>query len=328
MAAMMGSRSNALGIYTAVALLAGCGGSQLEPAQVQSNAPQTATSLGRVAPASGARTVLGWSWIAPEAKQSDLAYVSGGYHAGILAFTYPRGKYVGSIATGADAQGLCAAKNGNWWVVAADADEVLEYAHGGTMPLKTLNVSAGEPAGCAVDPTTGNLAVTILGTGSVVVFTRGSGSGTTTSDGLASTYFDGYDDKGNLFADGLSGDSSPGLVELPKGGSTFVPIKLSRALLFPGGVQWHERYLAVGDQEASAIYHFAIHGGNAKEIGVTRLGGGSDIIAFWIQKRDVVAADAGNETAAIWKYPSGGAPIRFLSGPYGLSAGITVSVAK
>ncbi|HEY2554080.1 MAG TPA: hypothetical protein VGI15_02425, partial [Candidatus Cybelea sp.] len=213
------------------------------------------------------------------------------------------------------------------WVVAAAADEVLEYAHGGTTPLQTLSVSAGEPAGCAVDPTTGNLAVTILGTSDVVIFLGGSGSGKTISGSLSDTYFDGYDDKGDLFVDGFEG-SSPALAELPKGGSTFVPIALSHGLLFPGAVQWHGRYLAVGDQSAHAIYHFAIRGGNAKEIGVTQLGGSSDIVEFWIQKPDVVGADAGNETAAIWKYPSGGAPIRFLSGPFGLPGGVTVSVAK
>ena len=44
-------------------------------------------------------------------------------------------------------QGLCAAKNGDWWVVESGADEVLEYAHGGTTPLKTLSVTVGEVRG-------------------------------------------------------------------------------------------------------------------------------------------------------------------------------------
>lgn len=321
-------RSRRLAIYTAVALLAGCGGgSQLGPNQRQPNAAQTTMSLAHRVRAPEARPSPGRSWIAPDAKKSDLVYVSNFYSSSILVFTYPGGKYVGLISGGfADPQGLCAAKSGNWWVVASGSDEVLEFAHGGTTPLKTLNVSGGEPAGCAVDSTSGNLAVTILGGSGVVVFIGGSGSGTTTSDGLTETYFTAYDDKGDLFADGFAG-STPSLVELRKGRSKFVSITLSPSIGFPGPLQWYANYLALGDQETSGIDHFAIHGRKAKEIGVTQLSGG-DIDAFWIQKPDVAAADAGNDNAAIWKYPSGGSPIKVLKGPFDLPIGITVSVTK
>jgi hypothetical protein len=319
------SRSQVLGMSAVVTLLTGCGGgSQLGSNQIQPNAHPM--NLARVDRASGTRPAPGRSWMAPEAKKTDLAYILNFYSSEIFVFTYPRGKYVGSILGATDPQGLCAAKTGNWWAVSSGSDQVLEYAHGGTTPLKTLNVTAGEPAGCSVDPTTGNLAVTILGTGDVVVFTQGSGSGTTISDGLTNTYFDGYDNKGDLFVDGFQG-STPGLAELPKGSGPPVPITLSQPLGFPGGVQWHAKYLAVGDQENPAIYHFAIRGRNAKKIGVTQLTG-SDIVGFWIQKPDVVAADAGNGTAAIWKYPSGGSPIKMLQGPGDLPIGATVSVAK
>ena len=76
--------------------------------------------------------------MAPEAKKSDLTYISNFYSSDILAFTYPGGKYVGTISGVTDAQGECTSKtsDGNWWVVASGADEVLEYAHGGTTPLK------------------------------------------------------------------------------------------------------------------------------------------------------------------------------------------------
>ncbi|MFY9738929.1 MAG: hypothetical protein WAK11_07720 [Candidatus Cybelea sp.] len=291
------------------ALLAGCGsGSQLEWSPMQPNAfPVRA------------------SWMAPEAKRGDLAYVGGFY--GISAFTYPGFKYVYSIAS-ADVQGLCAAKTGNWWAVASGADEVLEYAHGGTTPLKTLSITGGEAAGCAVDPTTGSLAVTILGSGAVVVFTGGSGTGTTIADDLDSSYFDGYDDKGDLFVDGITSSDTYGVVELPKGGSTFESIALSRSLEFPGGIQWYHKYLAVGDQEAHVIYHFAVHGANAKEIGATDLRGSSDVVQFYIQRPYVVGADAGNEDVALWDYPGGGSPVKVITGEFDLPTGVIVSVGK
>ncbi len=226
-----------------------------------------------------------------------------------------------------DAQGLCAAKTGNWWAVASGADEVLEYAHGGTTPLKTLSIG-GEPAGCAVDPATGDLAVTILGTSDVVLFTRGSGSGSTITDDLSSSYFDGYDNKGDLFVNGITSSDSYGVVELPKGSSTFESITLSRSLEFPGGIQWYDKYLAVGDQEAHVIYHFAIHGTNAKEIGATDQGGSSDVVQFYIQRPYVVGADAANSDVALWKYPAGGSPKKLINGQSDLPIGVVVSAGK
>src|SRR5580658_10801865 len=104
-------RVQGLGIYAAVALLAGCsGGSQLGANPIQQNLTSPVAQVGR-------------SWMAPEAKKSDLAYISNFYNSTILVFTYPRGKYVGSLSSD-DPQGLCAAKTGNWWVVASGSAEV------------------------------------------------------------------------------------------------------------------------------------------------------------------------------------------------------------
>lgn len=309
----LGRSPFALRVWVAAALLAGCaGGSQLGLSPIQQTAPPP--------------LALGRSWMATEAKNADLVYVGGYYGSpAVSAFTYPGLKYVYSISgvTGA----LCAAKAGNWWVVASGADKVLEYAHGGTTPLKTLSI-AGEPAGCAVDPTTGDLAVTLLGTGDVVVFTGGSGFGSTIADDLSSSYFDGYDNQGDLFVDGITPSDTYGVVELPKGSSTFESIKLSHTLEFPGGIQWYDRYLAVGDQEAGVIYHFAIHGTNAKEIGTTELGGSSDVVQFDIQKPYVIGADAGNADVALWKYPAGGSPEKVINGQSDLPIGVVVSVGK
>jgi hypothetical protein len=86
------------------------------------------------------------------------------------------------------------------------------------------------------------------------------------------------------------------LIELPKGGSTCETITLSQSVEYPGGIQWYGKYLAVGDQEAHVIYHFAIHGTSAKEI---TTGGSSDVVEFYIQKPYVVGADAGNNDVGL-----------------------------
>jgi hypothetical protein len=282
-------------------------------------------SLALIDRGAGAHAAPGRSWIAPEAKKSDLVYISNFYNSTVLVSTYSGGKYVGSISSD-DPQGECTSKtsNGNWWVVASGADEVMEYAHGGTSPISTLSENVGEPAGCAIDPTTGNLAVSILGMGDLVIFADAKGSGTTLPDGLRWTDFPCYDNHGDLFVTGLTTASNSALVELPKGGSSFETITLHPNE--QGDMQWHGNYLAV--RGSGGIYHFAIHGTKGKEIGFTPLDGSSDIVQLWIQGRYVVGADAGNENAEMWKYPAGGPVFRYLHGSFDLPIGATVSVAK
>jgi hypothetical protein len=307
------SQSQGLGIYAAVALLAGCGGgSQLGANPVQQNLTLPVAHLGR-------------SWMAPEAKKHDLLYISNFYNSAILVFTYPGGKNVGSISSD-EPQGECTSKtsNGNWWVVASGGDEILEYAHGGTSPIATLSENVGEPAACAIDPTTGNLAVSILGAGDVVIFAGAKGSGTTVPDGLSSTYALAFDNHGDLFVAGITTAESYAFVELPKGGSSFESITLHPNIQ-SGDFQWHDDYLAVGS--TSGIYHFAIHGTKGHEIGFTPIDG-FDVVQFWIQGGYVVGTDAGNENAEMWKYPAGGPIFKTLSGSFDLPIGVTVSLAK
>jgi len=307
------SRSQALGISAAVALLAACGGgSQLGSNPIQSNAPQTRTNLALIGRAAGTRPAPGRSWMAPNAKTKDLLYVSDFDNSDVLVFTYPGGKPVGTLTGITDAQGECTSgtSEGSWWVVASGANEILDYAHGGTSPISTLSETAGEPAGCAVDPTTGNLAATILSNGDVVIFPGAKGPGTVIATPLLEAFYDGYDDKGNLFVDGLNGSNAFALVELPKGSSSFETITLNQSIEFPGSIQWHGKYLAVGDEETSNIYQFAISGTNGTLEGTTHLeDGGSG--AFYILKRNVTAV--GNNGVGIWKYPAGGMPIKSIT---------------
>ena len=96
--------------------------------------------------------------------------------------------------------------------------------------------------------TSGDLAVGILrsaGGGEVVIFKNASGSGHAYATPLDEEFFDGYDNQGNLFADGFTGDRSGfALVELPKGSTKFVTIKTSNTVAVPwlGAVGRHVPY--------------------------------------------------------------------------------------
>jgi hypothetical protein len=315
-----------LGVCTAAAMLSGCGALPFDSAQGKLAPGDASFVVPGAMPQSqtiAAQSPHTRSWVLPDAKKSELLYVSNFYGNDVLVYSYPAGQPVGMVAGITEAQGECTSRksNGNWWVVATGANEVLEYAHGGTTPISTLSVTAGQPAACAVDPKTGDLAVTIISGDEVVVYRHGSGAGTTYMAPI-SPFFCSYDDKGNLFVDG-SGEVP--LAELPKGGSAFESIALNQAIEFAGGVQWHDNLLAIGDQETSNIYQFIISGSSGMREGTTSLAGG-DAAGFWIQKHDVLAPASGD--VGIWQYPAGGSPIKTIdSNLYG-PIDVVVSVAK
>ena len=119
-------------ISIAAAMLAGCGGSQ----------PLTgalgAMPQGRVIETRAGRS---GSWMLPEAKSSDLLYVSGWCcysHDDIYVFSYPDGQLVGMLGNLDVPTGLCTDKLGDIYVAEQTPKLILEYAHGGIKPIKTL----------------------------------------------------------------------------------------------------------------------------------------------------------------------------------------------
>ncbi len=262
----------------------------------------------------------GGSWMLRDAKRRDLLYVSEFYDDEVLVYSYPRGGLVGTITGVSEPQGMCGApKSGTWWVVATGSSQVFEYEHGGSSPIATIDITEGTPASCAVDPKTGNLAVTIITNDDVVVFPKGSGSGTTYIAPFQ-PFFSTYDDRSDLFVDG-SGTTN--VAELPKGSGTFEPIALDQTIIFQGGLQWSRGLLAVGDQDAAAVYRFSIGASTGTLQGTTALQNG-DPTGFWIEGGKLIGPASGDE--GIWKYPAGGAARRTVgSGFYGPTADLVSS---
>jgi hypothetical protein len=254
----------------------------------------------------------------------------------ILEYDYPKSdKSIGQIPLGT-AAGECAdilygAARRHFWVTLPVAGEYEEFALGGTKPIKTLTETAGESSGnCAMDPTTGTLAVPIFSNGStstVEIFAHASGPGTVITTPLFESYFDGYDNKGNLFVDGRTFSLGFGLIELPKGSSTFKNISVSNTVSFPGAVQWDGKYLTVGDQESHAIYRYEVSGTTATLKGTVTLTGASDCGQTWIGSRGkVFCPDSGNSQGEVYKYPAGGSPIAILTtNDYGPGGVVEVS---
>ncbi|HEV3194808.1 MAG TPA: hypothetical protein VGZ06_01620 [Candidatus Cybelea sp.] len=326
------------GVCAAAVALAGCGGnvaqSRLEPTALQREAGVNAF-IGKGASPMVPRRDSGPSQMAPNARSNDLLYVSDAESNDVTVYAYPKGTLVGTLRGFSEPQGECSDKHGNVWIVNTETGNLIEYAHGGTTPIAIVSDTGYDPAGCAIDPTTGNLAVANIASttqgnqGNVAIFAVGQGSPIYyTPANIARDYFCGYDANGNLYVDGQSGPNSGfGFAELRHGSAVFTSITLDRNIAFPGAVQWDGRHVAIGDQSTSVIYEVKVSGSNGKVVQTTTLGDASDVIQFWKQGLRVVAADSGLAFVGFWKYPAGGSPTKKITDEVFKPVGATVSLA-
>jgi len=253
-----------------------------------------------------------------------------GTYAGI--FKYPHGdKEIGKIYN-VGGQGCTNVLYGygkkTFWIVAGQT-QITEYKIL-KAPIKTLSVAFSFPSSCAMD-SNGDLAVGILyasgaGGGDVVIFKNASGAGTVYTTPLDEEFFDGYDNNGNLFADGFTGNRSGfALVELPKGSANFETITTSNTVNFPGSVQWDGTYLTVLDQTADAIYQYTVSGTKATLKGTVHLTGAGDCAQTWIVQGIVYCGDAGNGDGEVFKYPAGGSAIAVFTGSFDFPLGVVAA---
>ena len=251
-----------------------------------------------------------------------------------LAARPPQLKLVGFLNAALYPAGECVDKAQNIYITDANGPvsglhEIFEYAHGGTTPIAALRDPAGEPNSCAVDPNTGNLALTTSQYGApnseeIAVFKQGRGKPKLYSDNQFSAFsFCACDDKSNLFVDGAS-RSSTEFAELPAGGRKLREITLNESFRAPGGVQWDGKHVAIGDSGAAVVYRFDISGSAGTEVGSTQLGRSTTIHQFYIELSNfgqgarklidpVIRDQSGLGSVDFFDYPSGGNSTRKLA---------------
>ncbi len=277
----------------------------------------------------------GRSWMRSGVSGSDLLYISDVATGDVYAYTYPQGTLVGTLTGFKGSLRECSDRKGNVFITNSGKQQLLEYAHGGTSPVATFADPNNLPTDCSVDPTTGNLAVTNYSTkgshhGSLYVYRHTGGKPIVRTDPNVLAYlFCGYDNKGNLFVDGLDYSYNFMLVELPRNKGKFETIALDQAFSGWGGVQWDGNYVAVGDG-ASTIYRFAISGSTATEVGSVTLGGARNVVQFWIDGSTIIGPDGpngGNKDVGLWSYPYGGTTTSTIPG-FKNPSGATVSVGS
>ncbi len=291
-------------------------------------------------------------WMEAGTEASDLLYVSN-YHQ-LLVFSYPKGKLVGEITVpSGDFAGLCSDNSGDVFVTSIGSRSqsyILEYAHGGREPIATLD-DPGWPNGCAVDPSTGNVAVTNISAGGppyyhgdVVVYPDGQAPPTQYSDSAIPFFlFCSYDASGNLFADGYDASAS-GLAELPNGGGTLTNVTLSENIA-PSSIQWVDANRAFvvangsgGPRGPIDIYQIRVSGSTGTVSGPTILKTKHDRSSrnyqFWTGDGRIIGpALVRGDVAGLldfWNYPKGGRPTKSINRPDGAHylSGVTVSRAN
>lgn len=313
----------AFSIGVAAALLAGCGAPQA-PVVAPGAIPES-RAIAKHANRDGA-------WMLPEAKNEDLLYIATGDN--VYVASYPDGKPMGALFV--VGYGLCSDKDGDVFIATSDY-EILEYAHGGTWPIQKLH--AGDiPVGCAVDPTTGNLAVTQEGSGAgeVAIFPNAHEPSTWYFDPNIYTYgLCGYDGGGNLFVDGNGTGNY--LAELPKGSSTFINYSLSFGYDAFGGIQLDGKHITLSNPTKHEVYRLKFGRSSFKVTGTTRITGWNNgysgqlpYIQTWLQGSTFIAQSSSLAELGLWRYPEGGKAQKVL-GPFGSGNasvyGVTVSLA-
>jgi hypothetical protein len=326
-------------------VVAGCGGNASNPIAVPANSPRTPALRGvtpaqlkmlgmpfslhaRVKPTADRRR----SWMSPDAKKAkSLLYVADQGANDVLVYTYPAGKLTGTLTGFETPTGVCSNKAGDVFILNGNGTTVTAYAHGGSAPIRTLDLPGYPYFNCSVDPTTGNLALGVLA-GScgncIAVFTNASGTPTTYSPSGQNGFPGcGYDNHGNLFCDAYANsEDNFALYEVAAGSDSATTVSVSGASgLLPGSLQWDGKDLAFSADDAGTLYQIAVTGSSGSVVGSTTLNGTGNVWQFWLtdttgkkskKERAIAPTLNGSDVGEVgyWKYPAGGNATKTITG--------------
>jgi hypothetical protein len=321
---ILGRLSHAACRAAAIASLAACGyGSPQPPLASVSASDRTA------------------SWMSPAAAAKSLLYVSDMQAFDVYVYSYPDLKLTGRLTGFRRPEGECSDAKGDVWITDNQNEQILGYHHGGTRVVAVLNDPLGYPAGCAIDPQSGDLAVTNLydftGNGGVLIYKKAAGTPRPyTNPSQYSYYLDSYDNKGNLYVSGKTSKGAYTLSVLARGKDSMSTVSITGAKIFvPGTVQWTGSSLLLGDQrcrfaKTSCLYEAVVSGTRARITHRVPLTGSCDVAQVAFEKGRVAGGDywrcggAGHDSTDVWAYPRGGRPIKAVTGIHA-PVGATIS---
>jgi hypothetical protein len=257
------------------------------------------------------------SWMKPDVAGGALLYVSDAETYDVYVYSWPKLKAAGTLTGFNGPSGECSDKKGNVWIVNTYDSNLIEYAHGGTTPIATLDDAGQYPYSCAVDSAgdlaVGNIESTTGDAGSVTVYAGGAGTGINYPDPSVYVSFVGYK-QNTLYVDGSNGGYFS-LQSFKKG--KFKTVAVSGATInVAGGVQFAKNSLTVGDQLTEggtpAIYQMSASG---KITGTTLLNSGA-CGQYVIDGKLVACPDASKKNLLVYAYPAGGTATQTLTGSF------------
>lgn len=277
----------------------------------------------RIAPdAEGVR-----SWMLPEAKREDLMYASDVDLHKVFVLSFPTGKLVGTLSFSDLPWGLCSDRAGHVFVTRfrlhGARGTITEFGHGDPNPITSRSLPVGESGACAVDATSGNVAVTSggspKGANTVSIFAAPLQKKTPprvieAPSTLSTLLYCAYDNYGNLFFTPIEYSTGPMLVELQPGANSLTNINLSGSRFGGGPLQWYGTYMAT---TLPTVEHVTVSGGTGEVIGTTQLKRVNNKVfgssQFWIQDRKIVApfgcriehCRIEGDSLGVWTYPNG-----------------------
>jgi hypothetical protein len=275
------------------------------------------------------------SWMLAGAKaEKNLLYVADESNNVVDVYSYPRGKAVGQLTGFNTPTGICSAKNGDVYILNGNGTNAVVYAHGGTTPLRTLDLGGYPELNCSVDQKTGDFAVGVIPincqscNGALIAIFAGGQGTPKTFDPAGQFGLPGcaYDASGNLFCDGIPDPSgSFVLYEVPKGASSVTTMTVNGSVSI-GSMMWDGKYLALASGVSGNIAQMQIDGATATVVNTTTLAGSGTIWQFWIpgvpkakkqQQASSIIAPTSTSSAGFvgyWNYPAGGSATKMITG--------------
>ncbi|HVR46088.1 MAG TPA: hypothetical protein VMT95_05575 [Candidatus Binatia bacterium] len=273
-------------------------------------------------------------------KKLDLLYISDG-NGEVTVYTYWQKTLVAELTGFTQPMGECVDKSANVYIADYGAKKIVEYAHAGKKPLRTIDDSPYAPYSCSVDETTGSLAVAneagSSSQGNIAVYAHASGSPKFfTIKTIPQFQACAYDNDGNLLAsNGQFGSRYSSFAWLPKGGNRLLNVTVPGPYGSPweeiNGIQWDGRYYVLDDEN---LYRVSVIKGLGYYIGVTNLQVCCGQTGpFWIysnsSKRQGTQVVGGYEgLVEYWNYPAGGDGIAEISQGISQPVAVTVSLGR
>lgn len=265
------------------------------------------------------------SWIKPGAASQKLLYISDHGTEAVEIYTYPGLTYAGELTGFQQPSGVCSDQAGNVWVTDWNGGTVSEFAHGGTRPINVLS-GFNYPYDCAIDRKSGDLAVSMSQDPTqLAIFHNAAGKPTYyRDDSFQSMSWLTYDNAGNVYVDGLASGDAFHYAELPAGSSTFTDIALNESIAFPGGVKWDGHDVAICNSY-STIYQ--VQGSTVvNSLDLNAPGGNVAGIYILASGTKMIGADQTGPDADIYAYPSGGNPVKSITGGLSQPWDVTLSL--